>query len=294
MFKGSFVALVTPMDGAGGIDFDALQTLVAFHINSGTDGLVIGGTTGESASLSTGEFSELISVACSQVASKIPVVAGTGSANTQKTIFMTNLAADLGADAALVVTPYYVRPMQNGLLAHFTAVADCSNIPLLMYNVPARTSVDMLATTTAKLAEHEMIVGIKEALPDMQRISSLIELCPPEFDVLSGDDPSCKDAMLAGARGVISVAANVEPRRLKQLCQAALEGNRSISDTLHKELSELFALLGVESNPIPVKWAVAEMGLIKNGIRLPLLPLEQCHHNVLRECLNALQGNLKK
>jgi 4-hydroxy-tetrahydrodipicolinate synthase len=291
MFKGSLVALVTPMDLEGRIDFDALQKLLAFHLDAGTDGLVIGGTTGESASLTTEEFSELISMVCSQVASKIPVIAGTGSANTQKTIKMTNLAASLGADAALVVTPYYVRPMQSGLLAHFTAVADNSSIPLLMYNVPARTSVDMLATTTAILAEHEMIAGIKEALPDMERISRLVDLCPAEFDVLSGDDPSCKNAMLAGARGVVSVAANIEPARMHLLCEAVLECNSEKSEALNKDLSELFGLLGIESNPIPVKWAVAEMGLIKHGIRLPLLPLEQRHHHALRECLNALQGN---
>ena len=291
MFNGSFVALVTPMDEQGRLDLDALQKLVSFHLDNGTDGLVVCGTTGESTALTTDEFSEIVSRVSEQVASAIPVVAGTGSANTQKTIKMTRLAASLGADAALVVTPYYNRPMQSGLVAHFTAVANNASIPLLMYNVPARTAVDMQAETTATLAQHEMIQGIKEALPDMARIARLVELCPPEFSIMSGDDPSCREAMLLGASGVVSVAANVDPSRMHQLCEATVSGDLAMSQRVQSELTELFRLMGIESNPIPVKWAVGEMGLIAGGIRLPLLPLEPQHHEGIRECLRSLRGD---
>jgi 4-hydroxy-tetrahydrodipicolinate synthase len=290
MFKGSIVALVTPMDEQGGIDYGALQNLVRFHLEEGTDGFLVAGTTGESAVLTIEEFNGLIAAVCEHVDGAVPVVAGTGSADTAKTIKMTRLAGRLGADAALVVTPYYNRPMQSGLAAHFTAVADATEIPLIMYNVPARTSVDMLAETSATLSRQEMIVGIKEARPDMQRVARLVEACPADFCVMSGDDGSCKEAMYRGAQGVISVAANVQPARMQHMCEAARSGDHGQADLLDAELQELFRLLTIESNPIPVKWAVQEMGLIANGIRLPLLPLEARHHAAVRECLQKLQA----
>ena len=290
MFKGSIVALVTPMDEQGQIDHAALRNLLAFQLENGTDGLVIAGTTGESAALNGEEFSGLITAVLEQVAGAVPVIASTGSANTADTIRMTRLAGALGADAALVVTPYYNRPMQSGLLAHFIAIADASDIPVILYNVPTRTSVDMHAETSARLARHDMIVGIKEAKGEMSRMSRLLESCPQEFSVLSGDDDSCKDAMLAGACGVISVAANVEPQRMHMLCKAALDGDEATANTLNTRLKELFRLLVIETNPIPVKWAAAELGLINGGIRLPLLPLDEQHHEELRACLQNLQA----
>jgi 4-hydroxy-tetrahydrodipicolinate synthase len=291
MFEGSFVALVTPMDDQGRVDHDALRKLVGFHLDEGTNGLVIAGTTGESAALTTGEYKALVSSVCEQVDGRIPVMAGTGSASTSKTIEMTRLAATLGADAALVVTPYYNRPMQSGLLAHFHAVADATEIPILMYNVPSRTSVDMLAETTAHLSLHGMIAGIKEARPDLQRIADLVRLCPGEFSVMSGDDGSCMKAMLAGANGVVSVAANVVPSLMRGLAVAAVAGDLKSAESIDGDLRELFRLLGIETNPIPVKWAVRQMGLIGNGIRLPLLPLDERHHESLRACLKKLQVN---
>ena len=290
MFKGSFVALVTPMDGAGRIELDAMEKLVRFHLDRGTGGLVVAGTTGESSALTTREFTDLVSTVCRVSAGAIPVVAGTGTANTAKSIKMTRLAAELGADAALVVTPYYNRPMQSGLEAHFEAVADASEIPVIMYNVPARTSVDMLSDTTARLAEHPMIAGIKEAKPDMQRVRRLIDKCPEDFCVMSGDDGSCMGAMLLGASGVISVAANVVPDRMHRLCTEAMRGAKAVAEKDNDGLRELFGLLAIESNPIPVKWAAHQLGLIGSGIRLPLLPLEARHHDELRACLDRLRA----
>ncbi|HSM68848.1 MAG TPA: 4-hydroxy-tetrahydrodipicolinate synthase [Xanthomonadales bacterium] len=289
MFTGSIVALVTPMDQQGRLDLPAVRELVTLHLKSGTSALVVAGTTGESPTLEGSEFQALLSAVCEQVAGAVPVVAGTGSANTVKSVEMTRRAADLGADGVLVVTPYYNRPTQSGLIAHFSAVADAAPVPVLMYNVPARTGVDMQAETTVALAQHPRIAGVKEALPNLERIENLLGSCPEDFCVLSGDDGTCAQAMLLGAAGVVSVAANVDPVRMSALCRAALAGDRQTTERVDGELRELFGLLGIEPNPIPVKWALRELGLIEDGIRLPLQVLDERHRGPFRACLKNLQ-----
>jgi 4-hydroxy-tetrahydrodipicolinate synthase len=276
------------MDERGRIDYPALRGLVDFHLGRGTDALVIAGTTGEGATLSATETGDLVGAVVRQVDGRIPVIAGCGCADTAKTIALAEQAERRGADAALVVTPYYNRPMQSGLEAHFSAVANATGIPLILYNVPSRTAVDLMPETVARLARREDIVAIKEAKPDLDRISELVELCGEHFTVLSGDDGSCMGAMLRGAAGVVSVAANVVPRRMHDLCTAASRGDRDAAAAIDAGLRELFGALSIESNPIPVKWSVARMGLIGEGLRLPLLPLsEGCRHEV-EKCLVAL------
>ena len=289
MFTGSIVALVTPMDQQGRLDLSAVRKLVDLHLKNGTSALVVAGTTGESPCLDGPEFQALLSAVSEQVAGAVPVIAGTGSANTAKSVELTRRAAELGADAVLVVTPYYNRPTQNGLIAHFSAIADAAPVPVLMYNVPARTGVDMQAETTVALAQHPRIAGIKEALPDLDRVANLLGSCPEDFSILSGDDGTCAQAMLRGAAGVVSVAANVDPARMSALCRAALAGDRQSTEWVDGELRELFRLLGIEPNPIPVKWALQELGLIQGGIRLPLQVLEERHRGPVRACLKNLQ-----
>lgn len=288
MFSGSIVALVTPFTDAGGIDFSALDRLVEFHLEHGTDGFVIAGTTGESAMLDRGEFRELLTAVVRRVDHAVPVLAGTGAAATRSAAEQTRVAADLGVDGALVVTPYYVRPNQAGLEAHFAAVAESSPLPLLLYNVPGRTAVDLLPETAARLAAHPRIAGIKEAVRDTQRIEDLVARCGTGFTVLSGDDPSCLSAMRAGARGVISVAANVVPGPFHDLCKAALDQDWPVAQAVNDRLQDLFGQLAVDTNPIPVKWALFEMGRIGPGIRLPLVALREQHRAALRETLGLL------
>jgi 4-hydroxy-tetrahydrodipicolinate synthase len=270
MFRGSIVALVTPMDAAGELDLAALDRLVEFHIGEGTDGFVIAGTTGESPTLAADELETLVGRAVAAVAGRVPVIAGSGTNSTAKTIELTRRVARAGADAALVVTPYYNKPMQAGLLAHYRAVADASELPVVLYNVPGRTACDLKPETAAALAEHERIVGLKEALGDPARWQALRELCPGSFCLLSGDDATAMDLILAGGQGVISVTANVAPRLMHGLCEAALAGERRKAASINDRLNDLHGALFVESSPIPVKWAVARMGLIGRGIRLPL------------------------
>ena len=288
MFHGSIVALVTPMDEHGRIDFGALQRLVDFHLRSGTNGIVVAGTTGESATLSVSEYKQLLSHVVGQVDSCIPVLAGTGSADTANAIQQTQLAAELGADGALVVTPYYNRPMQSGLLAHYNALADETSIPLVIYNVPSRTAVDILPETVAELAQRDEIVAIKEAVPDMARVQALIGLCGQSLTVLSGDDPSCLDAMRHGAQGVVSVAANVVPGLFRELCENARDANWQAAVEIDDSLRHLYGILALETNPIPVKWALHKMALCGQGIRLPLLPLNEKYHETLEQGLQQL------
>lgn len=288
MFHGSTVALVTPMDEHGRIDFDALTRLVDFHLRSGTNGIVVAGTTGESATLSEDEFRQLLVHVVEQVGGTIPVLAGTGSADTARAIAQTRFAAELGADGALVVTPYYNRPMQSGLLAHYHALADATSIPLVIYNVPSRTAVDILPETVAELAQRDEIVAIKEAVPDMARIKALIALCGQSLTVLSGDDPSCLDAMRHGAQGVVSVAANVVPDLFQEMCENASQQNWPAAVEIDDTLRHLYGILALETNPIPVKWALHKMALGGQGIRLPLLPLNEKHHATLEQGLKQL------
>jgi 4-hydroxy-tetrahydrodipicolinate synthase len=289
MFTGSIVALVTPFTDEGGVDYSALGRLVDFHLDQGSDALVVAGTTGESATLAKPEFRELLAAVIRSVDGAIPVLAGTGSTATATAVEQTVLAGDLGADGALVVTPYYNRPTQAGLEAHFTAVADASAIPVVLYNVPSRTAVDLLPETVQSLSSHPRIVGIKEAVRDPGRIDELLQRCGTGFTVLSGDDPSCLAALQRGAGGVVSVAANVAPALMRQLCAAAAARDWATAQGIDRRLRPLFDMLAVETNPIPVKWALFEMKRAGPHIRLPLTQLEQAHRRPLRQCLETLE-----
>ena len=288
MFKGSFTALVTPFTDQGGIDLEAYDRLLDFQLEQGSDGLVVAGTTGESAALLQDEFAALLERAVERVDGRVHVIAGTGGAATGRTLEQTLLAADLGADAALVVTPYYVKPPQRGLAAHFSTVADASPIPVVLYNVPGRTSVDMQPETTAELSEHPNIVGIKEAVGNTERVERLVELCPQDFCILSGDDPTCLASMKLGTDGVISVASNAAAAHMRAMTAAALRCDWEEADELNTRLSPFFAALALETNPIPVKWAVYAMGLAGSAIRLPLAELDEQHHGALNSALQEL------
>lgn len=288
MFKGSIVALVTPFESSGEIDFRALQKLLTLHLDEGTDGLVIAGSTGESINLHAGEVAALLDAVVGQVAGQVPVLAGTGNASTERAIAATQLAESLGVSGALVVTPCYNRPPQRGLLAHFRAVADSSDLPIVLYNVPSRTGVDLLPETVSELAEHPNIVAIKEAIGSVERNQQLLEFCNDNFFLLSGDDPTCLRIMEMGAKGVISVSANIAPRQFKQMCVAVEKGDFVLARQIDRELEELNAMTMLESNPIPVKWALHEMGLCGPGLRLPLLELSPQHRSAVRSCLSKL------
>lgn len=271
MVSGSITALVTPFKSDGSIDEACWLDLLDWHREAGTQGVVVGGTTGESVNLTQGEFETLLTLALERVGDSMHVLAGTGSPSTRETLARTDLAARIGAHAALVVTPAYNRPTQRGLELHYRTVADKTDIPIVLYNVPSRTACDLLPETVGRLAAHESIVAIKEAVGDAERINALLET---GLTVLSGDDPTCCRSLLAGASGVISVAANVAPRRLVELCDLAARGKRDAAMTLDKNLEALFDFLGSESNPIPVKWMLYRMGRISPELRMPLTPLE--------------------
>jgi len=273
MFKGSIPALVTPMRDDGTIDFDAWDTLLDFHLQQGTDGVVVGGTTGESPVLERSELEELVRRARVRVAGRMPVIAGSGTNGTAKSIALSKATEAAGADALLVVTPYYNKPTQEGLFRHFSAIADAVNIPVILYNVPGRTGCDMLADTVARLSHHPRIAGVKEATGDIARGEAILQQSRPGFVLLSGDDPTAANLIRIGARGVISVTANVAARAMHELCVAGLEGRHDEAAALNERLMPLHQAMFVESNPIPVKWAVHRMGLIGLGIRLPLTPL---------------------
>lgn len=284
---GSICALATPFRG-GALDLDAFAKLIDFQLEGGTQALVVAGSTGEAHALDQAEYDQLLRYAVQRVGGRVPILAGTGTANTRKTIDMTRRAQSLGADAALVVTPYYVRPTQDGLLRHYTEVADHGGLPILLYNVPGRTGCDLEPETTAKLALHDRIVGIKEAVGDRERVTALVRLKSPEFVFLSGDDPTGAAAMLAGAEGVISVAANVAPLPFRALCDAARAGDRVHAQTLHDALVPLFDALASEPNPIPLKWGLAQIGIGTSDLRLPLTILSAAHHERLRQALKAV------
>ena len=288
MFEGCIVALVTPMDGDGRIEFDRLPALLDHLLRGGVRGVVVAGTTGESATLTSGEFEALLEAVTGHVSGRMPVLAGTGSPSTAVAMERTRTAERLGADGALVVTPYYNRPTQAGLRVHYEAIAASSDLPVVLYNVPARTAVDLLPETVAELATHPQIVAVKEAVPEPHRIERLLQRCEGRITVLSGDDATCAEAMLAGAQGVISVVANVAPEPTSDLCDQALAGDRAGVGESRERLAPLLACLGAETNPIPVKWALHEMGLAGPGIRLPLLPLSEQHRPALRASLQSL------
>jgi 4-hydroxy-tetrahydrodipicolinate synthase len=284
---GSICALATPFRG-GALDLDAFARLLDHQLEGGTQGLVVAGSTGEAHALEQAEHDRLLAFAVQRVAGRVPILAGTGSANTRKAIVATQRAQALGADAALVVTPYYVRPTQDGLLRHFSEIADHGGLPVVLYNVPGRTGCDLQPETTAKLALHDHIVGIKEACTDAGRIAAVVKLKSPEFFVLSGDDPSGMQAMLDGAEGVISVAVNVAPAPFRALCDAALAGDRARAEALNDVLLPLYGLLGAQSNPIPLKWCLAAIGIGTSELRLPLVALSAEYHDQARRVIAAL------
>jgi len=285
MFRGSMVALVTPMAPDGAIDEKALEGLIEFHIDNGTDAIVSVGTTGESATLDEEEHCFVIRRTVAVVKGRIPVIAGTGSNSTREAIELTRCAKEAGADACLLVTPYYNKPTQEGLYLHHKAIAEAVAIPQILYNVPGRTAVDMQPATVARLSAVDNIVGIKEATGDIRRAQTILAECGPNFDIYSGDDESAMELMLAGGHGVISVTANVAPRAMHDMCEAALAGDRQKASAINSELMLLHKNLFLEANPIPVKWALKEMGLIGPGIRLPMTELSSMHHESVRQAM---------
>lgn len=270
---GSLVALVTPMTDTGAVDYPALARLVEFHIEQGTDAIVSVGTTGESATLDVEEHTAVIKATVKAAAGRIPVIAGTGANNTREAIELTQAAKKAGAVAHLSVTPYYNRPTQAGLIAHYTAIADAVDLPMILYNVPGRTAVDMTTETTLTLSAHPRIIGTKEASGSLERIQALIAGAPDSFAVYSGDDGLGCKTILSGGQGTISVTANVAPALMHQMTSAALRGDEEEALAVDARLASLHRELFCQPNPIPVKWAVAAMGLINPMLRLPLLPM---------------------
>ena len=288
MFKGSIVALITPMDECGDVDARALARLIDFHVDAGTAAIVSVGTTGESATLDEDEHCEVIARSVDLAAGRVPIIAGTGANATAEAIRLTRCARDAGAAAALLVTPYYNKPTQAGLIAHYSAVADAVDMPQILYNVPGRTACDLLPETAAELSRVPNIIGIKDATGDLARVEQLRRLCDDGFALYSGDDASACEFMLRGGDGVISVTSNVAPRLMAQMCAAALAGDREHALACNQRLDGLHHALFVESNPIPVKWAMHVMGLSPKGIRLPLTWLtEHCHEAVRAAMVRA-------
>jgi len=287
--EGSLVALVTPLSEDGEVDYDALKHLIDWHINQGTDGIVSVGTTGESATLNIKEHVDVIEFTVKHANNKLPVIAGTGANSTDEAIELSEEARLKGADYALLVTPYYNKPNQKGLIAHYEKIADSSQIKQILYNVPMRTACDLLPESVEILSEHSNIVGIKEAVDDEQRIEELINIsnsCSGNFSIFSGDDPTFMNSLNIGAHGVISVAANVIPKSISKICQHIRENEKHAADALNLKNANLYRLLFVESNPIPVKWMLYKMGLIKEYIRLPLIELDETFHDEIMSELN--------
>jgi 4-hydroxy-tetrahydrodipicolinate synthase len=285
MISGSIVAIVTPMQDDGRLDFERFKTLIDFHIEQGTDGIVVVGTTGESPTVDFDEHKELIRLAVAHARGRVTIVAGTGGNSTSEAIELTQSAKNTGADACLSVVPYYNKPTQEGLYRHFRTIAEAVDIPLIVYNVPGRTVADLGNDTMLRLAQVPNILGIKDATANIERGSDLLRRAPKGFAVYSGDDATGLALMLLGARGIISVTANVAPRLMHEMCSAALAGDLKKARELNFKLLGLHTKLFVEANPIPVKWAAAQMGLIGMGIRLPLTPLSQQFHEVVREAM---------
>ena len=287
MIQGSIVALVTPMEDNGAVDFKRLKSLVEFHIEQGTDALVAVGTTGESATLDEAEHCAVIQAVVDYVGGKIPVIAGTGANSTTEAINLTKKAKQSGADACLIVTPYYNKPTQQGLFLHHKAIAEAVDIPQILYNVPGRTACDMLPETVGRLAEIPNIVGVKEATGDLARVKKIRELTGDDFALYTGDDATSREFCLLGGNGTITVTGNVVPRLVHEMIKAAMAGDKETSLAIDEKLQALHKMLFIQSNPIPVKWALAEMGLIDKGIRLPLTWLtEECFepvHQAMRQ-----------
>ena len=287
MLSGSIVALVTPMTPSGSVDWQALDGLIAWHLDSGTNGIVPMGTTGESATLTTEEHLQVIERTITVVAGQVPVVAGTGSNATAEAIHQTQAAERAGADACLLVAPYYNRPTQEGLYQHFRAIAEACSVPLVLYNVPSRTACDLVPETVARLTPIDNIVGIKEASGDVQRVAQIRALCGKDFFILSGEDAQTLQMMRLGAVGTISVTANVLPREMADFCAAWLAGRPDAAQALDDLLQPVHAAMFVETSPSPVKWALFAMGRIDRGIRLPLVCLSEGRRKPVMDAINA-------
>ena len=285
MFRGSMVALVTPMREDGSVDEDSLRALVDWHVEQGTDAIVAVGTTGESATLDEAEHCQVIGQVVEYSSGRVPVIAGTGANSTSEAIRLTSCARDNGADACLLVTPYYNKPTQHGLYLHFKAVAEAVDIPQILYNVPGRTACDMQPETIGRLAGIPNIIGVKEATGDLQRVPVIRKLCGDGFAIFSGDDATARELVLQGGQGVISVTANVAPAAMRRMMTAALAGDRQAAEAIDAELAGLHRDLFLEANPIPVKWALSEMGRIPSGIRLPLTWFSEQYREALRQSM---------
>lgn len=291
VLQGSLVALVTPLNEDGSVDYDSLKKLIDWHIDEGTNGIVSVGTTGESATLNVKEHLDVIDFTIKHVGKRIPVIAGTGANATNEAIELSQEAKLKGADYVLLVTPYYNKPNQNGLIKHYEEIASKVDIPQILYNVPSRTACDLKPSSVEILSKHQNIIGIKEAVDDFQRIRELINITKisDDFSVFSGDDPTFLESMSLGAHGVISVAANVTPRSISMICRNVLNSELNEANNLNDINKNLYKLLFVESNPIPVKWMLFKMGLIKNIIRLPLIQLDETFHDEVLSELNKLR-----
>lgn len=291
VLQGSLVALVTPLNEDGSVDYDSLKKLIDWHIDEGTNGIVSVGTTGESATLNVKEHLDVIDFTVKHVGKRIPVIAGTGANATNEAIELSQEARLKGADYVLLVTPYYNKPNQNGLIKHYEEIANKVDIPQILYNVPSRTACDLKPSSVEILSKHQNIIGIKEAVDDFQRIRELINITQisDDFSVFSGDDPTFLESMSLGAHGVISVAANVIPRSISMICRNVLNSELNEASNLNDINKNLYKLLFVESNPIPVKWMLFKMGLIKNIIRLPLIQLDETFHDEVVSELNKLR-----
>jgi len=289
MFTGSMVAIATPMHDDGAVDYESYENLIEFHMQNNTDALVPVGTTGESATLDHDEHCKVISFVVDKVARRIPVIAGTGANSTSEAITLTKYAYESGVDGCLSVTPYYNKPTQEGLYQHFKAIAEAVPVPLIPYNVPGRTSCDMLPQTVERFLQINNIVAIKEAIGDLKRIKRLVEICGSKINILSGDDLTAMDALLLGGKGVITVTGNIAPKYMHLMCKAAIEGNRELAQKYDEKIIGLHKDLFLESNPIPAKWALYKMGLIKKGIRLPLTFFSEEHHERLLKSMKLAE-----
>lgn len=287
MIQGSMVALVTPMNADNSLDWASLHKLVDWHLEQGTHAIVAVGTTGESATLNVNEHLAVIKKIVDQVNGRIPVIAGTGANSTSEAVELTQAAKDAGVDACLLVTPYYNKPTQEGLFLHHAHIAQAVAIPQFLYNVPGRTGVDMKPETALRLAKVPNIIGIKEATGDLERAKLLIEQAPSSFAIISGDDATAVDLILLGGKGDISVTANVVPAAIARMCELALAGNAEEARAINERLLPLHTAMFVESNPIPVKWAVEQLGLIQSGIRLPLTRLSEQYHQQVKTAMQA-------
>ena len=294
MIQGSIVALVTPMENNGDIDKKSLKQLVEFHIEQGTDAIVAMGTTGESATLNEDEHCDVVECIVDYVNGRIPVIAGTGANSTTEAIELTQRAKQVGADACLLVTPYYNKPTQEGLFLHYQAIAGAVDIPLILYNVPARTACDLLPETIEKLAAIDNIVGVKEATGKLERVQQIRQFCGDNFAIYTGDDASSCEFCLLGGNGSITVTGNIAPKAVHNMISAAISGDRETAENIDKHLVGLHQQLFIESNPIPVKWAVAEMGLMQKGIRLPLTWLSEAYFESVRTAMSQANVILRQ